>query len=81
MAITACKVSKFSGGVCLRTPLESFLVLKLLKTNSAGKTALEKVTKFGGPYLKKILNTPLAPHEIFSKGLFTPISGSKSLSI
>ena len=34
-------------------PLESFLVLKLLKINSAGKNTLEKVTKIGAPSLKK----------------------------
>ena len=32
----------FSGGACSRTPLESFLALKLLKNNSAGKNTLEK---------------------------------------
>ena len=40
-------------------PLESFLVLTLLKINSAEKTTLEKLTKIGAPSLKKILNTPL----------------------
>ena len=33
---------KFSRGACPRTPLESFLALKLLKHKSAGKNALEK---------------------------------------
>ena len=38
-------------------PLESFLLLKLLKLNSAGKkTMLEKVTKFDTPSLKNFLN-------------------------
>ena len=32
----------FSRGACPRTPLESFLALKLLKINSAGKNTLEK---------------------------------------
>ena len=41
------------------TSLESFLVLKLLKINSAGKKRLEKVTKIGASSLKKILNTLL----------------------
>ena len=36
---------KFSRGACPRTPLESFLALKLLKNNSAGKNALEKSDK------------------------------------
>ena len=49
----------FSGEACLRTPPESFLLLKLLKINSAGKTTLEKVTKCGALSRKKILNTPL----------------------
>ena len=40
-------------------PLESFLVRKLLKINSAEKNALEKVTKIGASFFKKILNTPL----------------------
>ena len=35
-------IQKFSGGACPRTPLESFLALKLLKNNSAGKNTLEK---------------------------------------
>ena len=35
-------------------PLESFLILKLLKINSAGKKkTLEKVTKIDAPSLKK----------------------------
>ena len=33
---------KFSRGVCPRTPLESFLALKMLKINSSGKNMLEK---------------------------------------
>ena len=33
---------KFSRGACPRTPLESFLALKLHKINSAGKNTLEK---------------------------------------
>ena len=36
---------KFSGGACPRTPLESFLALKLLKIISAGKNTLEKSDK------------------------------------
>ena len=36
------KFQKISGGACPRTPLESFLALKLLKSNSAGKNTLEK---------------------------------------
>ena len=54
------QVFKFlSGGAFPRTPLKSFLVFKLLKIKSAEKITLEKVTKFGAPSLKKILNTPL----------------------
>ena len=33
---------KFFRGACPWTPLESFLALKLLKNNSAGKNTLEK---------------------------------------
>ena len=33
---------KFSGGASPQTPLKSFLALKLLKINSAGKNTLEK---------------------------------------
>ena len=44
---------KFSGGA-RSGPLKSFLVLKLLKIESAGKTTLEKVTKIGAPSLKKL---------------------------
>ena len=49
---------KFSGGACPRTPLESFLALKLLKSNSAGKIRLKKVTKIDALFVKKFLNTP-----------------------
>ena len=61
MAITVAhgNFQNFFGGACPRTPLELCLILKLLKINSAEKTALEKVTKIGAPSLKKILNTPL----------------------
>ena len=54
MAIAVCKFSKFFRGSMLRTPLESFLILTLLKINSAEKTTLEKVTKIGASSLKKI---------------------------
>ena len=41
--------------------LELFLLLKLLKINSAEKkNTLEKVTKIGALSLKNILNTPRA---------------------
>ena len=33
---------KFSRGACPRTPLESFLALKMLKNNFSGKNTLEK---------------------------------------
>ena len=33
---------KFSREACPRTPLESFLALKMLKNNSSGKNTLEK---------------------------------------
>ena len=33
---------KFSRGACPRTPLESFLAIKLLRINSAEKNTLEK---------------------------------------
>ena len=49
----------FSGQHAPGPPLESFLLLKLLKINSAVKTMLEKMTKIGAPFLKKILNTCL----------------------
>ena len=42
MAIAVCKISKTFGGACPRTPLESFLAIKLLKINSAGTNTLEK---------------------------------------
>ena len=32
----------FSRGACSRTPLESFLALKMFKNNFSGKKALEK---------------------------------------
>ena len=59
MAITACKFSKIVRGIMPPDPLESFLLFKLLKINSVGKTTLEKVAKFDLIFLKKILNTPL----------------------
>ena len=60
MAITVCKFSKIFMGACPRTPLESFLLLKLLELNSAEKkTMLEIVTKFDSPSLKNFLNMPL----------------------
>ena len=49
----------FSWGACPRTLLESFLVLKLLKIHSAENATLEKVTKIGAHFLKKIWNTSL----------------------
>ena len=49
MAITVCKFSKFFWGACHSDPLESFLVHKLLKINTAENTALEKLTKIGAP--------------------------------
>ena len=58
MAITVRKFSKNFRGSMPWTLLESFLVPKLLKINSAGKNMLEKGTKIGAS-LKKILNTPL----------------------
>ena len=60
MAIAVCKFLKFFRGSMLPVPLESFLVLKLLKIESAGKTTLEKVKKkIGAPFPEKILNTLL----------------------
>ena len=53
--------------------------LKLLKINSAEKSALGKVTKNGAPSEK---NSEYVPDiETFSKGLFTPVFGSKRLCI
>ena len=43
----------------LQTRLESLLLLKLLKIDSAEKKYAWKVTRFGALSLKKILNTPL----------------------
>ena len=59
MSITVCKFSKIFRGSMPSDPLESFLLLKLLEINCREKTELEKVTKFGALFLKKILNTPL----------------------
>ena len=53
MAITVGKFSKTFRGNKPPDPMESLLLLKLLKINSAGKTTLEKVTKFDAPSLKK----------------------------
>ena len=49
----------FSGGACPRTPIESFLLLKLLKITTVKKKYARKVTKVGASSLKKILNRPL----------------------
>ena len=38
-------IQKFFGVACPRTPLESFLALKLLKNNFARKNSLEKNDK------------------------------------
>ena len=59
MTITVCKFSNNFQGSMPPDPLESFLLLKLLEITLPGKIALEKVTKFGVLFLKKILNTPL----------------------
>ena len=59
MAITVCKFSKFFGGACLRTPLESFCYLSCLKLTLQEKTALEKRDKIWCPLPEKILNAPL----------------------
>ena len=48
-----------SGGACPRTPLESLLLLKLLKIKPVEKNYARKVTKIGAPSLKKILNRPM----------------------
>ena len=40
---------KFSRGTCPRTPLESFLTLKLLKNNSSGKNTLKKSDEYWCP--------------------------------
>ena len=53
MAISVCKFSKFLRGSIPWTPLESFLVLQLLKIKSAEKTAVEKVTKIGALFRNK----------------------------
>ena len=42
MAIAVCQFSKIFQGSMPPDPLESFLVLKLLKNHSAGKNTLEK---------------------------------------
>ena len=62
---------KFSGGACPRTPLESFLALKLLKNNSAGKKIfLNKVTKIDVPPQK---NSKCAPGmNYFQKAYLRP---------
>ena len=52
---------KISEEVCPWTPLESFLAVKLLKINSAGKIRLKKVTKIDAPFLKMILKSEDAP--------------------
>ena len=44
IAITVCQFSKNFRGSMPPDPLESFLLFKLHKINSAGKTTLEKVT-------------------------------------
>ena len=59
MASTACKFSHFFRGSMPSDPLESFLLLKLLKIDSAKKITLKKVSKIGTSSQKKIPNTPL----------------------
>ena len=48
MVITVCKFSKIlQGSMPPDSPIESFLVLKLLELKLSKKTALEKLTKIG----------------------------------
>ena len=54
MAIAACKSSKNFREVCPLTPQESFLFLNLLQIYSAGKNALEKMSKFNALVPEKI---------------------------
>ena len=64
--------SKFFRGACPRTPQESFLgfwFLNCLKLTLPEKTTLEKVTKVGALFLKKILNTPLTS-KIFKRLIY-----------
>ena len=68
MAITAREFFKISGKHA-RGPPGAFLFLNLLQINSAGKTTLEKMSKFGAPSLKKFLTAPQT--YTFLKGLFT----------
>ena len=61
---------KFSGVACPRTPLQSFLALKLLKINSAEKIRLKKVTKVDASSLKFSEYAPDTKH--FQKAYLRP---------
>ena len=76
MAIAVCK---FSGGACPQTPLESFLLLKLLKIKSVENNYAWKVTKIGSPSLKKVLNRPLI-WKHFQKAYLLPLPGLNVLA-
>ena len=56
-----------------------FFILKMLQNNSAGKTVLENMSKFGGPSLKNFLDY-VTDMRTFFKGLFfTSFLGLTSL--
>ena len=40
---------KFSGGACLRTPLQPFFILNMLENNSAEKLPLKYMSNLGSP--------------------------------
>ena len=64
----------FFGGACSRTPLESFLLLKLLKTNLAGKNYAGKSDKIWCPFPEKYFeNAPYINH--FQRAYLRPFPG------
>ena len=80
MAITVCQFSKIFWRSIPPDPLESFLLLKLLKINSAGENYAWKRDKIWCFLPEKILEYA-SDMKQFQKGLFTPVFGSLRLCI
>ena len=70
----------FLGEPTLRPPLKSFLLLKLLKINSAGKTALEKKTKIGAFSLIKKISEYALDMKQFQRAYERPFPGLNVLT-